>query len=554
MKHLLKLLIVDDEKYVRNLLKHSIDWKELNILICGEADCAEEALQLVEELEPDIIFSDICMDYMDGIEFSKRVIFAHPYIKVVLLSGHDDFDFAAKGIEAGVSAYLLKPIEEEKVIDTIQKIKNTIYHEYTQKKELEQLKNYLSESKTTFVENCLNALMLNTQDLTAIIRRLNYLDITFSESFFQVSIIKVFPLESEESIPSDEAMNKEELQLWLTMECNNIIAHTLENISDVYLFYDLNHNNILLSNNSSLHLLDTLDIICLKLNHQLPCNYTIGIGQSVTILSQMKASYQTALEAINYRSILGNNQIIQYKNIQLERMELQENKVSQNTLENSISNLINAIRSEQFEEAAQILNHCIEFQISLDNTDIIPIRILVSAIIHHFCDLLLQTGLRNTDVFIFCMKSFERVYRLETIDELKNLSHNLTRAIIETFTTERSSRNHSLIDSILVYLKQNFSDSNLTLNSVASHFYLNASYLSRLFKLETSKTFTKHLTDIRLNQAAKLLLNSSFRAYEICEQVGFNDPKYFSTCFKKHFNMTTNEYRQVNLDNRNIIS
>lgn len=60
-------------------------------------------------------------------------------------------------------------------------------------------------------------------------------------------------------------------------------------------FYDLNHNNILLSSNSSLHLLDTLDTICLKLNHQLPCNYTIGIGQSVTILSQMKASYQTGL-------------------------------------------------------------------------------------------------------------------------------------------------------------------------------------------------------------------------------------------------------------------
>lgn len=554
MKHLLKLLIVDDEKYVRNLLKHSIDWSELNIQICGEADCAEEALQLVEELEPDIIFSDICMDYINGIEFAKRVLSAHSYIKIVFLSGHNDFDFAAKGIEIGVSAYLLKPIEEEKVIETIKKIKHTIYHEYTQKEELEQLKTYLSESKTTFMENCFNALMLYTQDLSSIIRRLNYLDISFNESYFQVSIVKLFSLEPEDSSSLKDTMNKDELQLWLTMECNKFISDVLKSYSDIYLFYDLNHCNTLLSNNSSAPLLEILEAISIRINQQLPCNYTIGIGQPVTVLSQIKGSYQSALEALNYRSILGNNQIIQYKNIQLERMEIQDNKVSQSTLEDAISQLLNAIRSEQLQEATEILEDCMKCQISFDNTDIIPIRILVSTIINHFCDLLLQTGLRNTDAFQFCMNSFERVYRLETMYELKNLTYNLTRSLIETFATERSCRNHSLIDSVLAYLEQNYSDSNLTLNSVASHFYLNASYLSRLFKLETAKTFTKHLTDIRLKQAANLLLTSSYRAYEICEQVGFNDPKYFSTCFKKYYNMTTNEYRQNNLDSRKLTS
>lgn len=544
MNNMLKLLIVDDEHYVRSLVKLSIDWNKYNIQICGEADCAEEGLQLIEELEPDIVFSDICMEYMNGIEFCRKVLQSRPYIKFVFLTGHDDFNFASEGIKVGVTAYLLKPIEEDKIIEVILKIKKAIKDEHSQQNELLQLKSYLSDSKQVFVENCFNALVHNIDQISTTMKRLEYLNINFNEPYFQVCTIKLHTFDNFDNIEDSKLTDKNNMQLLITMECNEIVTNILSGFQQIFVFYDLNHTTTIISNNSKLPLFDILENIRTELKMQLSCNFSIGVGSQVFTLNKIKVSYQTAIEAVNYRSILGNDNVICYKDIQIENMDIDTN-ISQISLDQSISKLLNAIRQEQFEEAKDIINNCIECHIMLGETDILPIRILVSAVINHFSELLLQTGLQNSDAFLFCVNSYERVYKFETIEELRNLSYNLTRAIIETFNSERKNRSSSTINSILQYLKINYADANMTLNSVASHFYLNSSYLSRLFKIETNKTFTQHLTDIRMQEASNLVLNTTYRAYEISELVGFNDAKYFSTSFKKYYKMTTSEYRQV---------
>ena len=137
---------------------------------CGEASCAEEGLQLLDELQPNIVFSDICMDYMDGIEFCRIAKKKYPYIRMVLLSGHSVFDYASRGIEAGVSAYLLKPLEEEKIIETVQKIKEEICNKQKKEKEYQETKDYLEENKTFLIANSLNALLQPNCNLENILK------------------------------------------------------------------------------------------------------------------------------------------------------------------------------------------------------------------------------------------------------------------------------------------------------------------------------------------------------------------------------------------------
>ncbi len=529
MAQRLKLLIVDDESHIRSLLKFLIDWDSFGIDICGEASCAEEALLLVDELQPNIIFSDICMDFMDGIEFSRQVKKQYPHMKIVLLSGHSEFDYAARGIEAGISAYLLKPLEEDKLIDVVNTLKKDIFQEKRKYEEFNIIKNYLHESRSFLIENNLNALLMPNADIELILKRLTYIDVSFSNSFFQIVLFSLYPFEQN-------AMEQEN-PFWLSMECNQILKELLKDITDIYLFFDFTHRNVLLSNNPDSNLLAVLEDIKTALMERLSCNFTIGIGQPFSTLKNIRQSFLSALEATHYRTALGNNQIIQYNYMGIEITD------SSFHLEDEISSLITAIKAENYDEASRIIDYCVNQQISVDCSDIIPVRITVSTIVNHLSNLLVQSDLRNTDSFSYCLNVHERLFRLETVDELKNMICNLIHSIIETFSSIRNHQNVTIIQTILNYMEENYSNNQLTLSKTAQEFYLNSSYLSRLFKQKNNTTFSKYLIELRLKKAAELLLSTSLKTYEIGECVGFKDTKYFSYCFRKHYGMSTNEYR-----------
>ncbi|MEY8356923.1 response regulator [Lachnospiraceae bacterium 54-53] len=530
MKNKLKLFIVDDETYIRNLLKLSIDWEAEGIEICGESSCAEEGLQLVEELQPNIIFSDICMDYMDGIQFSQKVKERYPYMKIVLLSGHNEFEYASRGIEAGVSAYLLKPIEETRILAVLQKIKEDIYHEQTKEAEIEYLKNYFKDSREFLIENNLNALLLSSSSIGDIMKRLDYLSVNFTNPHFQIALFCLYPGDQ----PGTEGEDNPYL---LSMECRRILKNLLEKYEDMYLFFDFNHRNVVLSNSPSAPFLNIMEEAKVLLLEQLSASVTIGIGTAVNTLSKIRLSYQNAVDASNCRTILGNNQVIFYDYIRIEKQEGAFN------LEDAIAALLEAVRSEDIAGAHSLVRSYITNRLTEDLSDIIPIRIAVSTIINHLSELLIRSGLRDTDCFRYTLAAYERLFRLETADELKNMLNNLIKSIIETFSAIRTEKNSNTIHSILAYIDQNYENPDLSLTSVADKFYLNASYLSRLFKVETNTTFTKHLTDLRLKKAADLLLTTQLRSYEISEKVGFRDAKYFSSCFRKNYGMTSNQYR-----------
>lgn len=108
MKDILKVIIVDDEYLIRNLIRMKVNWEEVNMEMVGEAGNAEQALELVDKLKPDIIFTDICMPAMDGIELSRRIVEKYPYIKIIIVTGYDDFEYARSSIKLGISDFILK--------------------------------------------------------------------------------------------------------------------------------------------------------------------------------------------------------------------------------------------------------------------------------------------------------------------------------------------------------------------------------------------------------------------------------------------------------------
>ncbi|MFV0363163.1 MAG: response regulator [Suipraeoptans sp.] len=527
MNKKLRLLIIDDEIHIRTLLKYIINWDSLGIDICGEATCAEEGIMLLDELQPNIVFSDICMDYMDGIEFSTIAKKRYPYIRIVLLTGHSEFEFAARSIEAGVSAYLLKPLEENMIIETVTKLKKEIYHEQQKEAELNSIRDYLNKSSDFLIENNLNSLLVPYSDISNTIKRLSYFDITFSYPFFQI-VTFIIHSSSEEN----------DINPFVTsLDCHKILKNKLYCIPNLFLFFDLNHQNLLLSNNPDFDLLPVLEELKISILEQIDFPITIGVGQPVNNLSGITKSYSSAYESTRYRTILGNNQIIQYNYIPIYE------DVSDFDLESFIQLLLVEIKSGNKESALQMIYDCFDSQIDADMIDIIPARITGSAIINHLTNMLIHNDMRDVDSFSFCMLAHQKLFRLETLKEFKNLVGNLTASIIQDVTNRHNTKTDSIMDSIIEYLDKNYDDCNLTLSSTAQKFYLNSSYLSRLFKQSNDSNFTKYLTSLRLKKAGELLLSTSLRAYEISEKVGFRDSKYFTLCFRKYYGETTKEFR-----------
>ncbi len=117
-----KVMLIDDEKAIRSLLKTTIKWEEIGLEVVGEAASGIEAINTIDEIRPDIVFVDIRMPFMDGIEFSKLAIERYPKLKIIILTAYDDFEYARKCIGIGICEYLLKPIMREEINEILRKL------------------------------------------------------------------------------------------------------------------------------------------------------------------------------------------------------------------------------------------------------------------------------------------------------------------------------------------------------------------------------------------------------------------------------------------------
>ncbi|AWK50186.1 DNA-binding response regulator [Clostridium beijerinckii] len=140
MDDIIKVMIIDDEYLIRNLIKNCIDWNQIGMDIIAEASNAVEGLNLINKNKPDIILTDINMPITDGLDMSKSILEKYPDIKVIVITGYDEFEYAKRSIKIGVSDFLLKPIDEEELENSVLKLKKEILAEHLKKEEYKNIK------------------------------------------------------------------------------------------------------------------------------------------------------------------------------------------------------------------------------------------------------------------------------------------------------------------------------------------------------------------------------------------------------------------------------
>lgn len=151
-----RVMIIDDERALRNLLKASIDWESLGFEVVGEAGSGIEAVNTIDRFQPDLIFVDIQMPFMDGIEFSRLALERYEHIKIIILTAFDEFEYARKCVGMGITDYLLKPIVRDDIVrvckHAAEELKNTIVEkhdvQYGKDMDIQHVKKYIEDNYT----------------------------------------------------------------------------------------------------------------------------------------------------------------------------------------------------------------------------------------------------------------------------------------------------------------------------------------------------------------------------------------------------------------------
>lgn len=482
-----KVMIVDDEKFIRKDIRNRIDWEKFGLSVEAEAGNGEEALQILEKIRPEVIFVDIRMPVMDGLEFIAQAQRRLPKSCYVIMSAYSDFSYAKKAIQLGVEEYILKPVDEDEVEKILYKITHSLNQAYLMKQ--------VGHTKRKDEEP-----LLTSGRLLAV----------------------AFWVVSEED---------------LTREFEQIIRNNpyiTKNKLDVYCLEDYSRENcyVYLINGELLEEEEIKEMI----DHILP-----QMPQETYVAYSKPYEGESANQVATKCVCTLKRKFFQpEKRIFYETSEKENGSYKQRAVGERISLVYRFLLNKEYEKAQQEFTSVIEQVVRRENSvEIIEEAIGESLVMFkHF------PGEKNdsTDFSIMIHKFKSRDYLL-VYQNASELKRDL-KDILNQFAGSTSSfAKRDVISSIKNYIQENYSN-DLNATHIANKFYLNKGYLSTLFKEKTGIRLTTYIEGIRMERAKDFLRNNVWTVTEIAIETGYSDVNYFSKVFKKYTGMSPRQYRE----------
>lgn len=534
---LLKILIVDDEFYFREALKISLPWEKLGFSICGEAKNGKDALEKISILNPDIVLVDINMPIMDGLEFVQCVNEMKLNIKIVILTGYSEFNYAKQAVQLGVNNYLLKPVNEEEMAKTLKQLKKIIESEKDRKIQFDMLKKQVQESLPVLKDKQLNELLLRSSALNMqrIEEKFKYLNINILSEYYQVAVIE---LDNE----SDFNWNEEDKQLW-RFAVSNIVREIFSEIFNLEVFNDNSEKICVIlgyvDNYKDKCSLD-LDVMFGQLKDIVEKYFTftitIGVGNVKINLSDISSSYKEAVFALKNNIVFGNNNVIMYSGItdssltkNIDTIEYKNQLLMDMRMANTSG--VTKILNKMFKEIKErSINHEFLFVICIEVISICFEFIAESG--YNLIDILHDNQLNI----------ITKVQTMKNLALLEQYINNIFIDVIKSIEKNKISKARKLIEEIREYINDNYHNEELNIAEISNHFYINYSYLCYLFKREVGNTINEYIIEVRLKKAKVLFDGGNKLVSDVAERVGYSDANYFGKCFKKRYGVSPSKY------------
>ncbi len=528
------VLLADDEEEVIHVIMKKINWEEMGFSVIGYANNGVKALEMVEELQPDVVMTDIKMPYMDGMELSNRIKASYPGTKILLFTGFDEFEYAKEAVHLEVEEYVLKPVNSVELTKIFIQLKIKLDQEISEKRNVEILEKYYVDSLPLLQANFYSSLIEGRIHKEEIPGYLSDYRIFFTGPYFCCLVIHT----SSGQVPKD--MNPVLLSASVQKQAREHLVEKWQAKCFSYL-----GNTILipqLKNESQIsELTDECDRFCKYARRMIGAVVTVGIGQVCGDILELSQSYENAREAVSYRVIYGTARAINMKEI-IPRKTAPSGQGN----ESELSELFKMIRLGSEGDVETAVEHYLKhlsFPEKTQQQHHIDIMELISALYRFSANNDLQAEDFSKDMG----ELYTRIFDLEP-DVLKNWLTELSLSFREQAILARAKSTKSFVAKAMEYVGNNYGDEELSLDSICEYLGVSNSYFSTIFKKETGNAFITYLTDYRMDRAKSLLTTTEEKSYIIAKHVGYTDPNYFSYVFKRRFGVSPSKYRRENLE------
>jgi len=530
-----KVLLVDDEEEVRKGIRDRIDWPGFGLEVVGEAENGREALEFFDETIPDIVITDINMPFMDGLELTEKIRAGFPNVKIIILTGFDDFKFAQTAIKFGVSDYILKPVLPADINKLLDNLSKQLMSETVDREDVEKLKKYYEESLPVIKENYLMSLVLGKTSMedTELIRES---DVRLEGNWFSASICKIDSETVKKTSASDLKIKR--------FTVFNIVNEELDRHGrgSAFMFDD----GIIIILPSVCNereaarnrMLGKLDDIRASVERFTDHTVSIGMGRIVDDINDTRQSYLSAVTARKYKTILSGNKVIFVEDLEpglQNYFHLDEAKEEE---------LVTGIRFGNHDKIDEAVNHLFneieDKSISMKDYQLYFMEITSSVMkLARLFEIASPEIIPEGSGLLMEFEKFNSISQAR--DWIRQLSINLMDAI----SRKRRDSTQVLYERAMHYLNENYGDQDLNVNKLASHLFISPSYMNLIFKKQSGTTFLKTLTSIRLEKAKLMLLDSNNKIADVAAKVGYPDISYFSYFFKKKTGTSPREYKKT---------
>lgn len=508
-----KVLIVDDEPFVRKGLAVLINWEQHGFAICGEAENGKKAVAKIEQLKPDVVITDVRMPEMDGLELIKhQVEDLKSNTKFIILSGYDDFKYAQTAIKYGVRQYILKPIEQEELISIL----NNLHSELTEEMHRKEAYNEELSRYTRAIANDTFNIIIKGDKSPETLERARGLFGFDTVDRFRYVLIKDFT--GSQLINLDKAIEP---------ELYNAVFRVSENSYGVLL------------STKTLNGRKLKDFV-LSLNKSLmqagEMNHLILVGKEIDDISLLDESYKSIQFLESYRFYNPTEKIIYYDDI--------ENTSFRTKIEALLFDikLLEAMETGQYEKINAIIGEVYQYSVShmiepgIINSMFNDFKYKVRTVV-----LQMKGNPDKIDTF-YSSKDFDYT-KINITDFCSNVL-NFCISCAGYMNELQKSQSRGVLQLVEEFLKNKYNDQNLNLKNTARHFYINPLYLGQLFKQTYNIRFNDYLHTLRIEEAKTLLRRTDLKIYEIAEKVGYKDADYFACKFESIEQITPSQYRK----------
>ncbi|HQM39836.1 MAG TPA: response regulator [Clostridia bacterium] len=538
---MIDIIIVDDEKSIREGIATSIPWHQHDINICGVASGVSEALDLIETYMPNIVISDISMPEMSGLDLLEIINRTYPNIKVILISGYRDFEYAQRAVTNNAFCYLTKPLVAETLIQKVLDAKQEIDARLKEVKLNDNIRRKLRENIMVLKDNFFRLLMEGRiRQKSDIIERAATTEIDINFTNFIVCVAEF------ELAASQKKLNMYDFSFYKAA----IMSTIEENLADIYKCYTFNLDSrigILICSNQLIQrsiLANKLNNVKSWVNKNMGFSLSAGIGNTCGSIEKVTLSYISAVDAMLYRVILGKNIVVdaeQKINTSKEKMVVDD---FDNILKNSEEDIIFALRNMNQTEVKSIIDQIMQASKQIVANDVNQKERIAFLLSVFIIRVMYSLEISNHRFYNKENDLYNSINELISIDDMKSFILGIIKEITQAIEESDSKQNNFLVNKGLRYIKEGVYE-DVSLVTIAERLQIHPNYLSKIFKQVTDESFTEHVIRFKMNEAKKLLKTTNAKVYEISDKLGYKDVAHFTKLFKKHFGISPTEYRQL---------